>query len=136
MNLTSEELPRQIAILHVRGSFDGATYGQVLVEGEHLIARGARVLILDLGECDYMSSAGLMVLTSLWKRLRDLQLAENDASWETKNVLERAGALGPRRQLMLAGPCPPVLRVLNMAGMTAFLEIYQDVPAALTALTL
>jgi len=134
MNLTSAELPRHIAVLSVQGSFDGATYGQILVEGEQLVTRGARVLILDLTECEYMSSAGLMTLTLLWKRMRALQRAENDAAWETQNVLARAGVLGYRRQLILAGARPDVLRVLNLAGMPAYIEMYPDVPTALVAL--
>lgn len=135
MILRVETVPEFFAaVLHVQGSVDGDTYGELLMEAQQLLIKGSRRLILDLQDCEYMSSAGIMALTSTLKKMREMQLAETGASWATKNVLDRAGALGPARELILTQPRAAVDRVLEMAGVNAYLRIFPDVSSALTAL--
>ncbi len=133
MKLKTETPSRHISILRVQGDVDGETYGQLLVEAEQLLARGTRVLLLDLTDCAYMSSAGLMALTSIFKQLRERARSEESASWATKNTLARAGELGTPRQFALVNPCPSVERVLELAAMTSYIPIYRAVSDALAA---
>jgi anti-anti-sigma factor len=133
MKLSTETPSRHVGIVHVQGDVDGETYGQLLVEAEQQLARGTRVLLLNLTDCAYMSSAGVMALTSIFKQLRERARSEDAASWATKNTLERAGELGPPRQLALVNPCPSVARVLELAGLSAFIPVYRDLSDALTA---
>lgn len=136
MNLTSEARPGHTMILHVEGDLDGATYGELLVETQQLLAYGVRYLVLDLTQCAYMSSAGLIVLTSIFKQMRDLTRNETGASWATKNALDRAGELGPARQLVLVNPSPPVERVITLAGMQSYIPIYASTELALASQSL
>ena len=131
MKLTVQAHPKHAVVLQVDGSLDGATYGHLLMEAQQLLAEGTRLLVLDFARCDYMSSAGLMALTSIFKQMRELSRNEAEASWATKNVLERAGELGPARQLVIVSPCPPVERVLTLAGVQSYIPIHQDVAQAL-----
>jgi anti-anti-sigma regulatory factor len=131
MNLTAQTQSKHATILHIEGSVDGETYGHLLVEAQQLLTRGVRTLVLELTHCDYMSSAGLMVLTTIFKQMRDLTRSESSASWTTKNTLERAGELGPARQLVLVNPNPSVERVLSLAGMQSFLPIYPNIAQAI-----
>lgn len=133
MNLTARAHNPHVTLLHVQGNVDGETYGHLLVEAQQLLARGTRCLVLELSDCEYMSSAGLMALSSIFKQMRDLTRNESSASWVTQNTLDRAGELGPMRQLVLVAPCAEVLRVLNLAGMQAYLGIFPDVTSALEA---
>lgn len=130
MNLVAEAPSKHARVLRVQGSVDGETFGRLLVEAQQLVMQGARCLVIDLSECEYMSSAGIMALTSVFKQLRELTRSEVNASWENKNVLERAGEVGPARQLVLVNPCPPVARVLNLAGVSAYIPIFPDVAQA------
>lgn len=131
MTFTLQALDKHTTILHIHGSLDGATYGELLVEAQQILAQGVRYLVLELSDCDYMSSAGLMTLTSIFKQMRDLTRSESGASWATKNTLERAGELGPARQLALVNPCPEVERVITLAGMQSYIPIYVSTEQAL-----
>ncbi len=133
MNLTAHVPAKHTTVVSVVGSLDGATYGELLVELQQRLAEGARYLVLDLSYCDYMSSAGLMTLTTVFKQMRDLSRNEADASWATKNMLERAGELGPARQLVLVNPSPDIERVLTLAGIEAYIPIYLNIELALAA---
>lgn len=131
MNLTSQALDKHTTIVYVHGSLDGATYGELLVEAQQILAQGVRLMILELTDCDYMSSAGLMVLTGIFKQMRDLTRSESAASWATRNVLERAGELGAPRRLALVNPRPDVERVITLAGMQSYVPIYRTVAEAM-----
>lgn len=131
MTLTVNQNDNRVSVVRIQGSLDGATYGELLVEAQKLLAEGTRLLVLDFAACDYMSSAGLMVLTAIFKQMRDLTRNETGASWATKNAMERAGELGPARQLVIVNPCPPVERVLTLAGVQSYIPIYQDIAQAL-----
>ena len=131
MILTVEEVARGTTILRVQGDVDGETYGALLVQAQQLVSGGTRRLIVDLTRCDYMSSAGLMTFTAIYKQMRDLNRNQANASWATRNVLDRAGELGAERELVLAGPTLEVQRVLDMAGLTAYISIYPGVAQAL-----
>ena len=131
MNLTARAYNKHATILHVQGNVDGETYGHLLVEAQQLVARGTRCLLLELSDCEYMSSAGLMALTSIFKQMRDLTRSEAALEWNAQNTMDRAGELGPARQLVLVAPCDDVQRVLNLAGMQSYLKIYPDLSQAL-----
>lgn len=131
MKLTVQTPAHGVTVLHVQGDVDGETYGQLLVEAQQLLAGGTRRLVIDLTECTYMSSAGLMAFTTLFKQMRDMNRNQADASWATKNVLDRAGELGAERELVLVNPAPSVRRVLDMAGVPAYISIYPDVEQAI-----
>jgi len=131
MNLCVETPKPGVTILRVEGDVDGDSYGQLLVEAQQLVAGGTRRLVIDLSECAYMSSAGLMAFTAIFKQMRDMNRNRADASWATQNILDRAGELGAERDMALVNPSPPVQRVLDMAGIPAFISIYPTVDQAL-----
>lgn len=135
MILTAQAHGKHAAVLYLQGDVDGETYGRLLVEAQQLVTRGARILLLELSQCEYMSSAGLVALTSIFKQMRDLSRSENSASWETKNTLERAGESGPPRQLALVNPRLAVQRTLTLSGMQAFLPIYPDIATAMASMS-
>lgn len=131
MNLDVETPARGVTLLRVQGDVDGDSYGQLLVEAQQLIAGGARRLVIDLTECAYMSSAGVMAFTTIFKQMREMNRNRAGASWATQNVLDRAGEWGAERDLVLVNPSPAVRRVLDMAGIPAFVSIYATVDQAL-----
>ncbi len=134
MRLSAALYSTYATVLSVNGDIDGDSYGAVLVEAEQLLARNTRLLVVDLTDCAYMSSAGVVVMTTLYKRMRDLTRSEASASWATKNVLERAGELGPPRALGIANPNPAVLRVLEMAGIPSFIPVFATAQDAISVM--
>ncbi len=133
MNLVATPYDARATVLYVQGNVDGETYGHLMVEANALVTRGTRCLILELSACEYMSSAGLMALTSIFKQMRDLTRNEAGASWATRNTLERAGELGGARELVLVNPSSAVARVLDLAGIPSYLAMYPTLAQAIAA---
>jgi anti-anti-sigma regulatory factor len=131
MRLAAAPHSKEVVVLEIEGSVDGDSYGQLLVEAQGHVARNVRVLAFDLSHCTYMSSAGIVVLTTLYKQMRELNRSEASASWATKNVLERAGELGPQREIVLVNPTPAVRQVLDMAGIPSYIPVYASVQDAI-----
>lgn len=122
------------AVIHVKGNVDGSNYGLLIVEAQGLYQQGIRQLVLDLKECEYMSSAGLVALNSIVKLLRGERLPQTDGGWAVLHALDAARESGTQHLLALVSPTPRVSRVLDLAGMLTFLPTFPDVPSAVAAL--
>ena len=92
---------RGIAIVAARGRIDSSTaaeFGSALATA---IDRGVVRVVVDLGQVDYMSSAGLREIVSALKRARKGQ-----------------------GDVRLAEPTMRVLEVLEMAGLDTIMSIF------------
>jgi len=98
-----------VNIVELTGSLDSNTAPQAQEKILPLVTSKC-CLILDLGKCTYVSSAGLRVLLMLAK-----QLTAQDA------------------RLALAGVCPEIKDVMEMTGFINFFQIYDSVPLATEA---
>lgn len=136
MELSVEQVDNKptVAVLHVKGNVDGSNYDRVVGQAQALYNDGVRQIVVDLSQCDYMSSAGLVALNSMVKLLKGERFPHTDAGWAVLHTLDSARESGPQHLLALVSPTPRVSRVLDMAGMLNFLPSYPDVPRALAAL--
>ena len=84
-----------VSIISVFGSIDGNTAGQAQEQILPIIAPGC-CLVLDLGQCNYISSAGLRVLLMIAKQLaaKSGQWAFAGLSDEIKDVMDMTGFSG------------------------------------------
>ncbi|MBY0396693.1 MAG: STAS domain-containing protein, partial [Thermoleophilia bacterium] len=87
----SERLDRRTAILAVEGEFDRHTYAAATAVLRRLEGRGARVVVVDLLDLDFMGGSGVRLLAE---------------------AQERAGGGG--WQLVVVAPRPPADRVLRL----------------------
>jgi serine/threonine-protein kinase RsbW len=135
MNLRAEPVEDRgdVAVIHVQGSVDGSNFGELIQQAQSLYAAGKRRLVVDLAECDYMSSAGLVALHSIVKLLSGERLPDTEQGWAVLRALDGARE-GTQRNLAIVNPSPRVERVLTMAGMQAFIPIYRDLSSAIAAL--
>jgi anti-anti-sigma factor len=99
-------------VVEIRGSVDGLTADQLLAALDQQVDAGHIRFVADLSSLDYTSSAGLRALLGTVKRARS-----------------RGG------DLRLAAVRSPVLKVLDLAGFTGILKLYDDVPAAVGSFT-
>jgi stage II sporulation protein AA (anti-sigma F factor antagonist) len=60
----------EVLIVSLQGKLNSANAGEVEAEILQHVARGTNQLLLDLGELDYISSAGLRVVLVVAKRLK------------------------------------------------------------------
>ncbi len=98
----------QVKVVALDGRFDAQSAGQVEEALKGAMAAGANKLLVDMGQVEYVSSAGLRVLLATSKRL--------------------AGQGG---KLALCGLKPYVWEVFEVAGFTTIFQIHPDREAGL-----
>ena len=80
-------------ILSLKGRMDATTSPEAEAHLTHLLDGGSRIIIVDLADLEYISSAGLRVLLAALKRLKqsggELRLASLQP--EIRKVFEIAG---------------------------------------------
>lgn len=101
-----------IRIVAPAGRIDTTTSPIVEDALRRAVDEGARTIVVDLGNVDYISSAGLRVFLVLAKRMRDLQ-----------------------GRLVLCGLDGPVRQVFQLAGFLPLFQIEASQDAALSTLT-
>lgn len=97
-------------VIELNGSLNSETVSMVEEKAMPLI-EAKSCMILDMGKCDYVSSAGLRLLLMIAKQLA------SKGGW-----------------LTLTGVCDEVKDVMEMTGFSSFFKAFKDVPEALNAL--
>lgn len=133
MELSVEQPSSKVAVVHVQGSVDGSNYRRLIDRAQELYNAGTRKLALELSGCEYMSSSGLVALNAIAKLLRGEQTQDTENGWALLKTLDDARGAAAS-QIALVAPTTRVDRVLDMAGMKAYLTIYPDTASALAAL--
>jgi anti-anti-sigma factor len=105
---TSEQ--EGIKVVQIEGSLDGNTVNDAQAGITPLLGSKA-MMVLDLKNCVYISSAGLRLLLMVAKTL--------------------AGQAGV---FVLSGVCPEIMDVMEMTGFSSFFKTYDSVSSAVEAL--
>ena len=104
---TSVDRSGDVIIVHIAGSVDGLTAGDLQRVFSSEVEAGHHDLVADFGEVDYTSSAGLRVLLATLKQTRS-----------------QGG------DLRLAAPRSGVRKVLDLSGFTGILSVFETLDAA------
>lgn len=99
-----------VRLVRLDGRLDAATAAEVERRLGEVLESGATRIALDCAALEYISSAGLRVLLSATKRLRQAQ-----------------------GTLVLGGPPPAVLEILEIAGFTGLLQVLGTAEEAVAA---
>ncbi len=70
MNITQQQQQNGIITLNIAGRLDAVTALDAEKEFEKILQEGSEQLLVDLGELDYISSAGLRVLLVVAKKIQ------------------------------------------------------------------
>lgn len=122
------------AIVYVNGNVDGSNYQELIAQGQSLYADGVRQLVLELSQCAYMSSSGLVALNALAKLLHGESMPNMENGWAVLKTMDDARGASGKPQIVLVNPTTRVERVLDLAGLKTMLPIYTDTASALAAL--
>jgi anti-anti-sigma regulatory factor len=135
MDISIEQVQGQtpVSILKVQGDLDGSNYQVLISKAKEIYQAGARHLVLDLSNVNYMSSAGLVALHTIAKLLQGAPLPDPEAGWEAFHAIERDQAAGLHAQLKLLNPQAKVDQTLELTGMKDFFEIFTDRQAAIAS---
>jgi anti-anti-sigma factor len=98
------------AIISISGRLDTITAPDFEAGLKQWLEKNERILIIDLGSVDYISSAGLRIILATAKIMKT-----------------RDG------QLLLARLQPDVKRVFEISGFTTILPVYETIQSALKA---
>lgn len=98
------------ALVTIAGSVDGTTADALQTTLRGYVTEGHTHLVVDMGDVDYTSSAGLRALLAT-----------------VKDARQRGG------DLRLANIVPNVMKVLDLSGFTSILKTFADVDAALAS---
>jgi len=97
-------------VISLKGRLDAVTTPVLEKDLTELLAGGERFLVLDLGDLDYISSAGLRTLLVVTKRLREKQ-----------------------GRLLLASLKSVVREVFEISGFSSIIPIFESVDAAISS---
>ncbi len=101
---------KEALVISLQGKLDSVT-SPVLEKGlTELMAGGEGFLVLDLGDLDYISSAGLRTILAVTKRLREKQ-----------------------GRLLLASLKSVVREVFEISGFSSIIPIFESVDAAISS---
>jgi anti-anti-sigma factor len=101
-----------VTVIKLSGSLDGNTVNAAQEMILPLASTKGAAVIMDLGACAYISSAGLRLLLMAAKQM---------------------SAIGG--VMVLSGLSPEVQDVMEMTGFNNFFKSFEDVPSAFSALT-
>jgi anti-anti-sigma factor len=101
---------KRVSVVSVTGRIDSATARDFESELNDLTSKGKNNIVLDLGEVDFISSAGLRVLVT------------------TRKAVRSAGG-----NLVLADPSERVKETLEIAGLDVLFDEFEDREAAVAS---
>ena len=119
--LSQEQGRVPVTIFRVKGRVNLGTAERLQAEARRAIESGARDLLLDLSEVDSLTSAGLRALHHIYNLLQD------------ESSTEQSGGVVKSPHLKLLNPPAGVRSVLRIAGFDMFLEIHDDLEAAVAS---
>ncbi len=122
LTITKSEGP--VPVLHLAGKLDAETRPSLMqvVRDEH--TAGARYLLIDLHDLNFITSAGLGALHNIYKMFTP---SNEVTAWERQNP----GQPYKSAYMKLAAASPSVYYILNIAGFLRNIAIYPDTQEAL-----
>ena len=106
-----------VTVLKIEGDIDAGTYKALQDKASEVIEAGASNILLDLGQVEYMGSAGFRAIHAI------------------ANMLNTEGEEGMyrSRHVKLLNPRGEVARVIKTLGFDSFLEIHDDRASAIAS---
>jgi len=127
MSITTQQVPgnEMVTVIGIEGTLDASNYRAVMQAAQDAHNTGAKFLIIDLSEVNFMSSSGLVALHSMALMMRDVEAAGSEG--------EIIPDSGKQKRVKLLKPQSKVRDVLNTTGFIELYEIYDDLEAAINS---
>lgn len=118
--ITHEQGDVPVSVFHIDGDVDSSNYEELERASLEEIDAGARYVLYDLSQMPFMSSAGFRSLLKVLKQLNKLS--------SPKQAAESNGHNGGKKSayLKLLQPNKLVFSTMELAGLDAILEIFED----------
>jgi anti-anti-sigma factor len=110
-----------VTIMQVRGKIDSSNYQDFAEAARKVVAEGTEYLLLDLADCEYMSSAGIRSLSEIYL------IFGKSFPREGRKRVSRS------EHLKLFNPSEKIKEILSISGVDAFFEIHANLETALAS---
>lgn len=107
-----------VTVLQVQGTVDSSNYHDLIAASWKAALEGTGYLLIDLSECDYMSSAGIRALNEIFRAFRGRHSEEKSARSE---------------RVKLLNPSDRLREIFTISGVDAFFEIHTNLQTALAS---
>lgn len=118
-----------VTVFHVDGDIDSSNHEELERIVFQEIDAGTRFVLFDLSMVPFMSSAGFRTFMKVFKRLR--ALSEGISEDELHKGINTGAYKSPN--LKLFKPNKLVAGTMKIAGFDMFLEVHEDMPAAIAS---
>lgn len=118
--LTHHQGKTPAAVIHIADRVNLGNADLLVGAAHEAMTGGAERLVIDMSDIPSITSAGLRALLEIHRLFEQKPAPATDAQ-------------GMSRYLVLASPNPHVRQVLQVAGFSAYLHVFDDLPAALAA---
>ena len=125
MDIETKQGKVPVTVVRPHGRIDGSTYESLIQKTGQLYTNGTRHLLLDLGDVNFLSSAGLVALHSMILVMRGEKVSDLESGWEALHDIDR-DTTGTQPYVKLLNPQPKVLGTLQNAAMDRFFSIFTD----------
>jgi anti-anti-sigma regulatory factor len=117
---------KDVTLIKVSGELDGQSYQNLIAKAQEIYNAGAKNMLLDFSELNYISSAGLVALHFMALLSKGEKLPDTEQGWSALKSVDRTREGGVQKNVKLLNPRPEVLNVLEMVGFSTFFEIFTD----------
>lgn len=129
LNINSKVVNARIpvTVAHISGAVDSSNYHEFQAYLESQVEQGARHILLNFSETQYISSAGLRVVHNIFNKLRELHKDVNDD--ELRKLMSAGKYKSP--YLKLTNLAPQLAEVFSLGGFEIYIELFEDEAKAL-----
>lgn len=133
MHVTVSEIGGDVPVTIIRaeGIFDSSSVEEFMEPAQAAVDAGANKILIDLTDVSFMSSIGIRIINALYYQLHPRDSKEQDK--EIAQKVREGNYKAPHLKLLC--PSERVVRVLEMAAIDQYIEIFDDREKAITAFT-
>jgi anti-anti-sigma factor len=123
-----------ITILALDGELDASNFAELIETARRQYEAGARHLLLDLSNLQFMASSGLVALHSIVRLMHGEAPPDPESGWGALHSLGFDVAGGATQsEVQLCAPQPAVERVLTRTGLSQLFHVHPDRASAIAA---
>ena len=123
---TLENARVAVTIVNLKGEIDSSNYRVFQDRTEEFVANGARFLLLNMKDLEYISSAGLRVIHTLFNKLRDLHKDADDE--ELRKKMSTGTYKSPF--IKVVNLSSRVHEAFELSGFDVYIEVHDDTNSA------